>query len=129
VCGRLIFYKKEIGKIVDFANFVRGETNSRAHLLFKCHYSLRIGNMIVEWLGLTVIDTSTWLTFETIKEWWESVIYNNGTRRKSLASLIMLTSWEIWNEQNVRVFRNVSTMPTAVVQEIKLEAALWCGGC
>jgi hypothetical protein len=85
--------------------------------------------MIVEWLGLTVIDTSTWFTFETVKEWWESVIYNNGTRRKSLASLIMLTSWEIWNEQNVRVFRNVSTMPTAVVQEIKLEVALWCGGC
>jgi hypothetical protein len=85
--------------------------------------------MIVEWLGLTVIDTSTWLTFETVKEWWESVIYNNGTGRKSLASLIMLTSWEIWNERNVRVFRNVSTMPTAVVQEIKLEVALWCGGC
>jgi hypothetical protein len=37
----------------------------------------------------------------------------------------MLTSWEIWNERNARVFRNVSTMLMVVVAKIKGEAALW----
>jgi hypothetical protein len=61
-----------------------------------------------------------------VKEWWEAVtLNNNGTTRKSLASLIMLVSWEIWNERNSRVFRHFSSMPTIVVVRIKSEMSLW----
>jgi hypothetical protein len=42
-----------------------------------------------------MVDTAHWASYDSVKEWWESVIYTNGTRRKSLASLIMLTSWKI----------------------------------
>jgi hypothetical protein len=36
----------------------------------------------------------------------------------------MLTSCKIWIERKVRVFQNVSTMPTVVVNKIKEEVAL-----
>jgi hypothetical protein len=46
-------------------------------------------------------------------------------RRKSIASLLMLVSWEIWKERNARTFNNVSTMPTIIYDKIKLEARTW----
>jgi hypothetical protein len=51
-------------------------------------------------------------------------IYSNGVQRKSLVTLIMLVSWEIWNERNARVFRNIATLPNIVVEKIRGEAAL-----
>lgn len=101
------------------------EPESAAHILFKCRYSLRIWNSIITWLGITNVDTSSWGNFETVKEWWLSFIYINGKRRKSLGSLIMLVSWELWLERNARVFRNFSSLPSVVVAKIKGEAALW----
>jgi hypothetical protein len=54
-----------------------------------------------------------------------SFMYPNGIRRKSFASLLMLTTWEIWIERNARVFRNVAAMPSVVFSKIKGEASLW----
>jgi hypothetical protein len=71
------------------------------------------------------VDTSTWANFDSVKDWWLDFIFINGTRRKYFASLIMLTSWAIWNKHNARVFRNFASMPSVVVTKIKGEAALW----
>jgi hypothetical protein len=71
------------------------------------------------------VDTASWANHAIVKEWWMSFIYLSGVRRKSLVSLIMLVSWEVWNERNTRVFRNVATLPTLVVSKIRGEAALW----
>jgi hypothetical protein len=101
------------------------EEESVAHLLFKCRYTLRICNMIFNWLGLPSFDTASWATHNNVEEWWKAVIYTNGVCRKSIASLMMLISWEIWNERNARVFRKVSSMPSSVVVRIKNEANLW----
>jgi hypothetical protein len=95
------------------------------HILFKCRYSLRIWNSIIHWLGITSVNTATWANHDSVKEWWMSFIYSNGMRRKSLVSLIMLVSWEIWNERNARVFRNIAMLPNVVVEKIRGEAALW----
>jgi hypothetical protein len=78
---------------------------SAAHLLFKCRYYLRIWNSLLSCLRIISVDTSNWPNFVTVEDWWLSFIFVNGTRRTSFASLIMLTSWEIWNERNARVFR------------------------
>jgi hypothetical protein len=74
------------------------ESETAAHLLFKCHYFWRIWNSIISWLGLTSVDVSSWSNLDSVKELWLSFIYPNGARRKSFVLLIMLTSWEIWNE-------------------------------
>ncbi|PNT71129.1 hypothetical protein BRADI_2g23556v3 [Brachypodium distachyon] len=34
-----------------------------------------------------------------------------------MATLVMLVSWEIWNEKNTRVFRKIFSMPTVVAEE------------
>lgn len=100
------------------------EPESATHLLFKCRYSLRIWNSIISWLGLTDVDTSRWSTLDTVKDWWLSFIYPNDIRQKYFASLIMLASWEIWNERSTRVFRNVVSISSAIVNKIEEKAAL-----
>ena len=100
------------------------EAETGPHLFFKCRYTLRIWNEVISWLGLSTIDTSLWASFALVKEWRDSVIFTNGIRREYLASLIMLVSWEIWNEQNTWVFQKVYTMPTVVTSQVKTEAAL-----
>jgi hypothetical protein len=81
------------------------EPESAAHLLFT-----RIWNSLLSWLGIISVNTSTWSNFEMIEDWWLRFVFVNGNIQKSFASLIMLTSCEIWNERNARVFRNVSTI-------------------
>jgi hypothetical protein len=51
--------------------------------------------MIIRWLGFSSIDMAIFPTFDSVKEWWESVFNVRHTRHKYLASLIMLTTWEI----------------------------------
>jgi hypothetical protein len=86
---------------------------------------LRIWNSIIQWLGITSVDTATWANHDSVKDWWMSFINSNGVRRKSLVTFIMLVSWEIWNERNARVFRNIAMLPNIVVEKIRGEAALW----
>ena len=60
-----------------------------------------------------------------VKDWWCSVTGTLGQRRRGISSIVLLVSRELWNEQNVRVFRNISLMPFAVLVIIKKNAALW----
>jgi hypothetical protein len=94
------------------------------YLFFKCRYTIWTGTWL-SWLGLLTLDTSLWAKCISVKELWKSVICTNVARRKSFASLVMLTTWEIWNERNERVFHSVSTMPTVIMDQIEVEAALW----
>jgi hypothetical protein len=70
------------------------------------------------------MDTTSWANHDTVKEWWMSFMHSNSVRRKSLVSLILLLSWEIWSEHNARVFHNVATLHTVVVPKIRGEMAL-----
>lgn len=45
--------------------------------------------------------------------------------RKALTSLMMLVGWTIWNERNVRIFRNEFKPPNILLTNIKSEAKLW----
>jgi hypothetical protein len=67
---------------------------------------------------------STWANHDTVKERWLGFISPNGSKRKSFPSLVMLVSWEIWNERKARVFRNFASMPSCVVSRIKSEVGL-----
>jgi hypothetical protein len=79
------------------------ETNT--HLFVHCHYTVRIWELLKEWLGLHGIHPGQWAG-ATIQEWWSSVVEGPTTHQNGLASLAMLTVWEIWKERNARVFRN-----------------------
>jgi hypothetical protein len=49
----------------------------------------------------------------------------SSTRRKGIASLTLLISWEIWCERNARVFRKKNAPSMVVLDKVKSEARLW----
>ena len=103
----------------------RCQDETACHLLFKCRYSLRIWNMVKDWTQLQDFDTSSWNYFEAVEEWWTSIVLAHDSRRKAMASLVMLVTWETWNERNARIFKHVSTMPTIIFSKVKMEARNW----
>ncbi|PNT69050.1 hypothetical protein BRADI_3g48564v3 [Brachypodium distachyon] len=107
----------------NLCQLCKREQQSAAHLFFKCRYSLNVWRMIRDWLGLVYIDLLHWSSFNSVEDWWCSVINIQGNRRKGMATLVMLVSWEIWNERNARVFRKIFSMPTVVTSKIKREAS------
>jgi hypothetical protein len=40
-------------------------------------------------------------------------------------SLTLLATWDIWNERNVKFFRNKQVRPTVLLDKIKKEAKFW----
>ena len=74
-------------------------------------------------MGLTGVDITDWSSFDNVN-WWHQMVGANGNVRKGLASLIMLVSWEIWNERSARVFRKVSSMPNVITSRIKAKVRL-----
>lgn len=103
----------------------RREQETVDHLIFRCRFSIRLWDMIKEWLQLESIDTSVWHHFESAREWWITLSDSSVPNRKALASLALLTSWALWNERNARVFRHKSAPPFVILALIKGEAALW----
>ena len=81
--------------------------------------------MIAAWLHLHNFDPPSWTAFTNVEVWWTSTVLSHRGRRKAMASLLMLVSWELWNERNARIFKHVSTMPTVVFDRIKLESRSW----
>ena len=100
-----------------------GET--AAHLLFQCRFAKRIWCMVKDWLHLSWLDVSSWDNFNCVQDWWTHMTVNDSARRKAIASLTMLISWELWTERNARVFRHKSTLPSVILGRIKDEAQTW----
>jgi hypothetical protein len=48
---------------------------------------------------------------------------------KALASLTVLTIWELWNERSARVFHNKHSPSFLILDKIKGEARLWVLAC
>ena len=90
------------------------------HLLHHCRFSLRVWSLLRGWLGLN-LDQSNWRTL-SLKAWWQQMSGDGANSHKALASLVMLTSWEIWNERNTRVFRNKHASSQGILSKIKHEA-------
>ncbi|KQJ94352.1 hypothetical protein BRADI_3g10071v3 [Brachypodium distachyon] len=88
-------------------------------------FSIRIWLMVRDWLGLAELNPSSSQDTNSVRELWNSNILGVGTRRKAIASIAMLVIWELWNERNARVFRNISTMSLIIFYKIKNETRNW----
>ena len=86
---------------------------------------MRIWNAVRCWLDTPELDTADWVGISSVHEWWTRTILGRGHRRKTISSLVMLVSWEVWKERNARVFQKKSSMPTTVLEGIKVEARNW----
>jgi hypothetical protein len=98
-----------------------GVRNSFPHL-FKGEYYMRILNGLKNLMSLPEIMVDNWPNIDTVLEWWEGITLTPGHRMKEVPSLIMLTTWDIWNKRNGRVFLNTSTIPIIMVNKIQAEA-------
>ena len=81
--------------------------------------------MIKNWLNVGDFNPPDWVAFNNVHSWWEHLAIANGRRRKAIPSLLMLVTWEIWNERNSWIFKHLSTLPTLIFARIKLEARNW----
>jgi hypothetical protein len=94
------------------------------HLFIHCRFTIRIWELLIEWLGLHGIQTTQWAGLG-IEEWWASLVEGPSPHRKGLASLTLLVVWEIWQERNARIFRHKLSPSFVIVDKIKCEARLW----
>jgi hypothetical protein len=61
----------------------------------------------------------------TIKQWWTLLADGANPHRKALASLTLLTVWEIWSDRNTRIFCNKQFSSFVILDKIKVQARLW----
>jgi hypothetical protein len=81
--------------------------------------------MAKDWLGLVDFDPASWAAYDDVEDWRTTITFAHDSWRKSIASLLMLVTWELRKEWNARTFNNVSTMPIIIYDKIKLEARTW----
>jgi hypothetical protein len=94
------------------------------HLFVHCRYTTRIWELLKDWLGIHGIHPRQWGGLN-IDEWWASLAEGPSMHWKGLATLTLLTVWEIWQERNARVFRNKLSPSFVLLDKIKNEARLW----
>ncbi|XBI19709.1 hypothetical protein VPH35_061160 [Triticum aestivum] len=86
---------------------------------------MRVWRMIKDWLGLHDVHSSDWSDATCVKEWWSHNATKKTQSRRPLAFLMLHISWELWNERNARIFRNIAVPVGVIVARIKEEASLW----
>jgi hypothetical protein len=69
-------------------------------------------------LPLNDVDPTSWYGMRNINEWWSEAVHKQGQLRKAMATLAILISWEVWKEQNARVFRNDASTTKMVIEKI-----------
>jgi hypothetical protein len=81
--------------------------------------------MVKDWLHIHDFDPSSWDGLDNVEFCWTSVVLAHGGRKKAMATLFMLVTWELWNERNSRTFKHVDTLPNIIFDRIKSEARTW----
>jgi hypothetical protein len=69
-------------------------TETTNHLFVSCRFTIRIWELLKDWLGLQGFHPRQWEGLN-IKEWWSSLADGATPRRKALASVTLLLVWEI----------------------------------
>jgi hypothetical protein len=81
--------------------------------------------MIKDWLDLPYFNPIDWTSFQNIESWWLHIVHAHPGRKKAVATPVKLVSWELWNEHNARIFKNMCSMVLVVFSRIKLDARSW----
>ena len=93
------------------------------YLLLHCRFTTRVWSLLKDWLGLN-LEQSLCPTL-SLKERWQQMSDDGVYNRKTLAFLVLLTSWEVCNERNARVFCNKHASSQVILSKIKHETRIW----
>jgi hypothetical protein len=114
------------GQIAAFTYPFCKQTQEMAmHVFSHYHYTEKLWGMIKGCLGIQSIDTTNWTGDISFDTWWANMSRKKYPKPEGHVSLTMPTSWTIWKERNLRVFRNKSARMAILINSIKEEAKLW----
>jgi len=75
--------------------------------------------------GQPNLHPNEWPQSTTPLEWWANISTTPTTSRNATRSLALLISWEIWKEQNDRIFNHHESSIPTIMAKIKNEASIW----
>lgn len=99
------------------------ETN--IHLLAECRFTRKIQDQVATWIGVPHLKLLTWRHTNNAQEWWNNTTTTTQLPRKAIHSLAMLIIWEIWKEQNARIFNRHESSLIFALGKIKEEVSAW----
>lgn len=98
----------------------RNQPEIAIHLFADCRFTRKVWASIAEWLAILALHPREWPQHDgDIHTWWTSRATSITNSRKSLHSLIMLTSWVIWKERNARILTTKRTRVTQSSSELE----------
>jgi hypothetical protein len=80
---------------MGFARFAHKPKENNNHLFVHCRFTVWIWELLKDWLGIQGLHPRQWAGLD-IQEWWSSMADGpSPPHRKGLASITLLTVWEI----------------------------------
>ena len=104
------------------------ELETAVHLCLTCSFAKEVWFHVANW---TTLDLRL-MTGEVldVKTWWEANLQHLPLKKqRSVAAVLMVTAWSIWNERNRRIFEQRSLNPLQVFNLIKNELLLRVTAC
>lgn len=99
-----------------------GMIETADHLFLSCPFFAVLWEQVRHWLGCAGVDSNT-ISHHFVQF---TGLSGFGKARRSFLQLIwLLTSWVIWNERNIRLFKNVFTEVPRLLDKIKLLSLAW----
>jgi len=99
-----------------------GGLETSAHLFLHCDIFSSLWHYVWRWLHIT------WVPPGTIRQHFLHFTSMAGLPRltHTFMKVIWFASvWVIWKERNNRVFQNAVTIPSVLVEQVKLNSFLW----
>ncbi|XP_022681253.1 uncharacterized protein LOC101760247 isoform X1 [Setaria italica] len=103
----------------------RRSQESALHLFAECRVTTRIWAMVADWLSAPAIHPRTWQQADTLHHWWSMRAGANSCSKRGMRTLIMLVTWTIWRERNMRIFNSKESSVNMIFERIKDEATVW----
>ncbi|XP_024628764.2 uncharacterized protein [Medicago truncatula] len=99
-----------------------GMIETADHLFLSCLSFAVLWEQVRHWIGCVGVDSNT-ISHHFVQ--FTSFSGFGKVRRSFLQLLWLLTSWVIWNERNIRLFKNVITEVPRLLDKIKLLSLAW----
>jgi len=82
----------------------RHTDESALHLFAQCHYTRRLWTELGASVPAATANMAPWDTCDSAAQWWKVASALTELSPKTMRSLLLIISWEIWNERNGRIF-------------------------
>ncbi|CAN6296602.1 unnamed protein product [Urochloa humidicola] len=92
-------------------------------IALQCVFAQQVWVLVQQWCeGLVQIPQREM----GIEDWWNLSLAGTSKQiRRSKATIMIYTVWNIWKERNRRVFEGISATPQRVMALIKEEMSIW----